>query len=265
MISSPCNWDDQELSPSFRPARELPIVVLIGLTGVGKTTAIAHLAERAGVEYTLLPNRREIADKVIIAPYQRADGRAVEPVTDRVRRFEYTARYRNEYSGGMAHALSQLYIDVSRVAPLLIFDGLRGLDEVSYAVQSFENVRFIVLDAPDMTRLTRLLKRGDDFDNTAFTATQAGQNLVASIMEVPDVGAIFSEEDIRRIARIARAADINDDEVLKKLRIIIEERRNYDPNGARVFLTRGNHAPVLVIDTSQNNIDQVADKMAAWL
>ena len=56
---------------------------------------------------------------------QVADGVAVAPVSDHGQRFAYTRRYRELYEGGMAHALTQLWVGDG--APnLLVFDGLRG-------------------------------------------------------------------------------------------------------------------------------------------
>jgi predicted ATPase len=255
-----------EIPPdNFRPLTELPFVILIGLTGVGKSTVL-QLLRQAGPEFTLLPNRRDIADQIIIASLQREDGHPFYPVLDRVKRFEYTARYRTKYAGGTAHALSKLVVDPAKAKPLLIFDGLRGLDEVQHAVTYFPQARFVVLDASDMVRLTRLLKREDAFDTTTVRFSLASQNLIASFMEVPDIEAVFDEEQLRQIARLARAAKLSSDDVLKKITIIVEERRNYDPDTARVFLTRTQSShPVLGIDTTQHNAAEIAQKIAAWL
>ena len=143
-----------DVEPGFQSLADYPFVIIIGLTGVGKSTSLELLPEN-GVEFTLLPNRRDIADQIIIASLQREDGEPFHPVLDRVKRFEYTARYRAKNAGGMAHALSQLYINPSHAKPTLIFDGLRGLDEVQHAVNYFPQAKFIVLDAPDMVRLTQ--------------------------------------------------------------------------------------------------------------
>ena len=251
--------------PNFLPVTDLPLVIVIGLTGVGKSTTIQLLTEQ-GLDFTLLPNRRELADQIIIPLLQQEDGQPLQPVTDRVKRFEYTARHRAKYPGGMAHALSQLLIDPQKTKPLFLFDGLRGLEEVQHAVSYFPQARFIVLDASDMTRLTRLLKRDDAFDTTAVSSTLTSQNLIASFMTIPDLEAVFDEEQLRQVARIARAAKISNDSVVKKVTIIVEERRNYDPDTARVFLTRSRPPnPVLVIDTANLTVKAVAQRIVAWL
>ena len=61
-----------------------------------------------------------------------------------------------------------------------------------------------------------LLKRGDAFDNTGIRNSLASQNLIASFMGVPNIDAVFNEEQLRQIARMARAAEISEDEVIKK-------------------------------------------------
>ncbi len=56
------------------------------------------------------------------------------PVLDRVERFRLTARYRERHPGGMAHALSRLRVDPAALGGHLIFDGLRGVDEIGWAI-----------------------------------------------------------------------------------------------------------------------------------
>ena len=256
---------NDKIPADFQPLTEFPLVIIIGLTGVGKSTAI-ELLDQQGIHFTLLPNRRDLADQIIISSLQREDGQPIEPVQDRVKRFEYTARYRAKFPGGMAHALSQLLINPQKTRSLLLFDGLRGLSEVQHASAYFPQARFIVLDAPDIVRLTRLLKRGDAFDNTKIETGWVNQNLIASFMGISDIEAVFDEEQLRQIARTARAADLSNDDVIKKVTIIVEERRNYDPDTARVFLNRNRSShPVLVVDTASHTVIEVAQIIADWL
>ncbi len=251
--------------PDFQSITTLPLVIIIGLTGVGKSTVVSLVAE-AGISFTLLPNRREIADRIIIPALQAEDGQPLEPVRDRVKRFEYTGRYRAKYPGGVAHALSLLAVDPARTEPILIFDGLRGLEEVQQATKYFPQARFVVLDAPDMIRLKRILKRSDAFDTTTITASLAGYNTIAAFKSVPDIEAVFSEEALRQIARTVRAADLSLDDVLKKMTIIVEERRNYDPSAARVHLSRLLPPErALVVDTAAYTAEEVAERIVNWL
>ena len=64
----PCQ---EEVPLRFLPLTEFLLVILVGLTGVGKSTVIASL--RAKLSFTLLPNRREITDEVIIRSPQQED------------------------------------------------------------------------------------------------------------------------------------------------------------------------------------------------
>ena len=255
---------DNNIPAGFRPVADLNLVIVVGLTGVGKSTVIDLLADM--VDFTLLPNRREITDHIIIATLQQADGQTPYTVSDRVKRFEYTARYRALHRGGMAYALGQLLLNPSMVEPLLVFDGLRGLDEVQYAAEIYTKARFLVLDAPDSVRLGRLLKREDRFDTTQLVTPLSGSNLIAALLAIPDIEAIFSEEELQQISRTARAARRTIDEVVKKTAIIVEERRNYDSRAARVHLTH--HLPEdqhLVVDTENQTPQVIAKTVKAWL
>ena len=82
----PCQ---EEVPLRFLPLTEFLLVILVGLTGVGKSTVIASLREK--LNFTLLPNRREITNEVIIRALQEEDDYPPTQVTDRVKRLEYTA------------------------------------------------------------------------------------------------------------------------------------------------------------------------------
>ena len=53
---------------------------------------------------------------------------------------------------------------------LHIFDGLRGADEVAFALKALPLARFAVLNAPDVVRVERLLQRQDAFDQVSRPA-----------------------------------------------------------------------------------------------
>jgi len=106
--------------PGHPPLRDLPLTVLVGVTGVGKSTALAALGD-----VRVLPDRREVTDAVMIAAL------AGRPVTDREERFALTARYRETHPGGMAQALGSLHADPA-VWPLpLVFDGCAGRTRIT--------------------------------------------------------------------------------------------------------------------------------------
>ena len=257
----PCQ---EEVPPRYRSLTEFLLVILVGLTGVGKSTVIASLREK--LNFTLLPNRREITNEVIIRALQEEDDYPPTQVTDRVKRFEYTARYRARHPGGMAHALSRLFVDSTHAGSLLLFDGLRGLNEVQHAAISFPQAYFIVLDASDTVRLARLLKRADIFDTTSLTASSGGQTMLTALTAIQGIAAVFSREQLHQISQAANAAALPVDEVVKRATVIVEERRNYDPITTRAYLT-SNLSPeqVLIIDTATQPPEAVTAQATEWL
>ncbi len=259
-------FEGEEVPPPLRPLSGLPLVILVGLTGVGKSTVLEQL-HQSGLAFTLLPNRREITDEIIITTLQQEAGLQPHLVVDRVERFEYTARYRARFPGGMAHALGHIFVRPDRLdSPRLIFDGLRGLEEVQHAAVYLPQARFIVLDAPDMVRLNRLVNRDDSFDTTAVQVSLAQHNLIAALLAVPDIQTVFDQDQLSEIAQYARLADISMDTIVEKVSIIVEERRNYDSAAARAYLASTLPPERLfVIDTSLHPAPAVAEQVARWL
>lgn len=253
---------DQNDTPSpFSPLSQLPLVIIVGLTGVGKST-VTNLLQTNTV-LTLLPNRRRITDAVIITSLQQEDDEPVEPVADRLKRLEYTARYRKKYPGGMAYALSRFVVDRKKLRLPILFDGLRGLDEVRQATLYFPKARFLVLDTPDPIRLSRLLNRGDSFD-TANVELDSDDGLLDSLSAIPDVGQVFSTLELQQISR--KNADLPVSQVIEKASIIVKERLNYDSEAARNFLA--NFLPqrrVLVLRTDQYSPEDSVAKIVKWL
>ncbi|MDM8521168.1 AAA family ATPase [Anaerolineales bacterium HSG6] len=263
--------DTDPMPTNYRPLTELPLIILVGLTGVGKTTSLQALNE-FGQEFSLLPNRRAVTDQTIIAYLQQQAGTPIAQVTDRLERFNYTARYREQFAGGMAHALGRVALDTSawQADRPLIFDGLRGLNEIQHAVAYFSQGRFIVLDAPDMVRLSRLLTRGDHFDQVAVPSNMGmamdNQPLSQLQQAVPGINEVFNEAELTQLANLLHSHDLTLDEIIKKASIIVKERRNYDSQAALNYLQTQNQSELaLVVDTAANLPDQVAAQIAAWL
>ena len=239
------------------------LLIVLGLTGVGKSTAVTALTDTHTDTYTgtltLLPNRRELTDALIIPAVQRADGLPLRPVTDRLERFALTRRYRELHPGGMVRALNE-YLQRDAGEGPFVFDNLRGLEEAEAAVSAFPDARFVLLDAPPLVRLSRLLGRHDPFDevvdrpkNTSFTE---------QLLAVDGLPELF---DVRALTSWA-AEGAPESDLLKAARIIVSESQNYDMGAAADFLRVHKDAhSFLYLDTADLSAEAVRERIRAWL
>ncbi|MCB0183744.1 MAG: AAA family ATPase, partial [Caldilineaceae bacterium] len=263
---------------AWRPITEVPLVILVGVTGVGKSTTLQALREQA-LAFRLLPDRRDLTDRLIIAFLQRQDGTPPHLVADRAERFRLTRRYREQFPGGMSHALSRLLVqrndeEAQAVQPALwwFFDGLRGANEVEAAATLLPYARFVVLDAPDAVRVERLLGRADRFDHIALQAhtpaTVVVEHTFATI-GVPEADGLFNAEERIWLLSLCEApvgsGTITVDDLRSRLKIVAEERRNYDPTAAMSRLQQHASERTLVIDTTQVAAEQAAWQIIQWL
>lgn len=250
----------------------LPLVILVGVTGVGKSTLLAELSKGVPT-YLLLPDRRDLTDQLIISHMQAQDGAPIVSVTDRAQRFAYTRRYREQFEGGMAHALAQLWVNDEAPANLQIFDGLRGDNEVTYAASALPHARFVMLDAPDSVRVQRLLGRGDAFDRISATTTtlptgtlSTGTDATSFVdLGLPEASTIFSATEEQSMIEWLQRGLVSSADLRAKLQIVIEERRSYDPAATRHALQQ--HAPqrTLYLDTVTHAPTAVAAQTISWL
>ena len=255
------------LPDSWRPLAACPLMILVGVTGVGKSTVLAHLAE-FGLDYALLPDRRVLTDRLIISAMQAQEGGPIQPVTDRGLRFDYTRRYREQYPGGMAHALALVSASPVLAGRLLLFDGLRGANEVQHAAQALPQARFAMLEAPDAVRVQRLLGRRDAFDTIRVMPSgdldaTGPQNLAD--LGLPEAAGLLPEEDTAHLIGWVRQGAISADDLRAKLRIVLEERRSYDPAATRAALEQAAPSRALFLDTVALSPSEVATAIAGWL
>ncbi len=255
----------------WQSIQTVPLLILVGVTGVGKSTTLERL-HKSTLTFTLLPDRRELTDQLIIGYLQTLDGLPIQPVTDRRERFAHTRRYHHLFPGGMSHALSQLLIDPAQHPGWLCFDGLRGEAEVAHAARVLPNARFIVLDAPDLVRVKRLLGRSDSFDRIASTSdtetTSASQPTLAGL-GVTDGDSLFTPAEVASLLELVTppwgTGTIAPEAMRAKLQIVIEERRNYDPQAARIYLTQHVADRTLVLDTTAVSPAAAAKQIVDWV
>ena len=231
---------------SSLPLSGLPLVVLVGVTGVGKSTTLEHLSQLR--PFALLPDRRELTDAFIFGG---------EVIKDRSERFRRTREFREQNPGGMAAVLARLTLEQNSALPVL-FDGLRGLEEVKHAAQ-FDGWRFVLLDAPDLERARRLIGRGDAFDAVALEGEGETLQMLSTLEGVHEV---FTERELLELSQIS--ADSR--EIVSKVKIVLEERRNYDPRAARNFLLEAlDFKRVIYLDTQMYSPLEVAQRLLEWL
>jgi energy-coupling factor transporter ATP-binding protein EcfA2 len=231
---------------------QLEFLVLVGVTGVGKTTTLEAL-KSVGIELSLLPDRRLVTDVVMI------DALAGHPVSDREERFAWTAKYRELHPGGMAEAIGKLAVNLESLRPPLVFDGLRGFEEVTFAASQYAKARFIVLDAPDTVRVQRLLGRSDTFDK--MTVSTSNASTLEQLASIPGVELVFSQIELEQLSNL----DLPASEIVAKCKIVVTERRNYDPVAAREYLRTLPGERVLYVDTTAFPPLEVANRIGAWL
>ena len=246
-------------APDAREVRlgDLPLVVLVGVTGVGKSTAL-DAVRRVRPDWRVLPDRRVVTDAVMIEPL------ADRAVTDREERFRLTAQYREAHPGGMAQALGELLADTAVWGRAPVFDGLRGLEEVQFAAEHYPAWRFVALGAPDAVRVRRLLGRADAFDQVTVAGSGAAADLQTRLLALPGVQDVFQPDEVRALAALTGEGFTADD-VLARVKIVVSERRNYDPFRAEAFLRTLPPERALVLDTVALPPAGVAQAVEAWL
>jgi AAA domain len=239
----------------FSALSNLGFFVLVGVTGVGKTTTLEAL-KSAGWQFSSLPDRRVVTDLVMIEPL------AGKTVTDREERFALTAKYRELHPGGMAQAIGTLQLDLEQVRTPLVFDGLRGLEEVAYAAKTYAKARFIVLDAPDETRVERLLGRSDAFDRIS-SVNPLGATL-EQLQTIKGVDSVFTAQQLEKFATLEHLG-LSPSEIVAKTKIVVTERRNYDPIEARDYLLKLDARRVLYVDTTSATPQVIAQRIMDWV
>ncbi len=156
--------------PGTKPLGYQALLMLVALTGTGKSTALDIVNRRIGGRgIGLIPTRREVADWIAIPLAQHWSGDNLVPEPDRVRRFAYTRLFAERVEGGMAAAFSWLNL-VDGYEGAILSEGIRGEDELRYALSRFPRWQIIELALHPLTRLRRLSGRRGAFDRAAGEA-----------------------------------------------------------------------------------------------
>ena len=238
----------------------MSLLFIVGLTGVGKSTTLAAI-NNTKKPFTVLPNRRDLTNDIIVPTIQQEEGRELEHITDRVERFRMTRAYRDLHSGGIAHALTTWLEQHPPESDKLVFDSIRGDHEAKYAAIFFPNSRFIVLNASNVVRLQRLCKREDKFDTVKIPNLSRGFR--QAMQNIDGMERLFDTENL---VQLAQDWQVPEDEFLKALRIVCTEAEHYDQETTSRYLTY-NLPPArrLIIDSSEQSVDEISEQIKKWL
>jgi hypothetical protein len=172
----------------------------------------------------------------------------VNPPIPREERFRLTRRFREEFPGGVAEVLARGFVEPR--FPLL-FDGLRGEAEVAYALEHLPKALFVVLHAREATRLKRLLSRQDAFDRVELRPEERAE--LRALAE-----GVLSPGELEEALALAPW-----EEVLAKLKIVAEEKRNYNPLGPLRLLE--DHPRALILDTERLSLEEEVEAVRGFL
>lgn len=255
------------LPSGWQPLSTLRLVIIVGVTGTGKTTTTSNLSQN-GLKFELLPDRRFLTEKLIIAPLQREDGQEVKTLP-RIQRVPYIRRYKRRHPAGLAYAISKLFVNPADCEGFWIFNGLRGQEEVRYAVEAIPRAEFIVLDASDIVRAQRLIKRKDPYDRMGKredeTTIGDGTTNRFEALGVPEAAAMFSPQEQKQLVEMAKSDHFAVANVRNILELLCLERRLYDKDATITTLMALAPERTFVIDTTELSSNEVAQKMIGRL
>jgi hypothetical protein len=118
-----------------------------------------------------------------------------------------------------------------------------------------------VLDAPDETRVERLLGRSDAFDSIS-SSNPSGATL-EQLQAIKGVDSVFSNQQLEKFANLEHHG-LSATEIVAKTKIVVTERRNYDPIEARDYLLQLDSKRVLYVDTTAASPEVIAQRIMDW-
>lgn len=244
-----------------------PMLIMVGLTGSGKTTTVGRLTDLLSVA-AVLPDRRELTDAIIIPTITGSR----DPVHDRRARFEATAAFRDRHPGGMAEILAGLRCHVPLPEGLLVFDGLRGTAEITCAVEHLPRADFAAMRVGPATRLLRLCGRADSFDRMALgdlstdrlSVSGDGRMEIRAILTERGLASLAPEEEVERLVDRLSAGRVPLDIVARNAAIVAEESRYYDLDDTLAALDQLARDRTIVVDAENKSPEAVAKTIARY-
>lgn len=275
----------------WRAITAFPLLILVGGSGVGKSVAIQQLTQRWHPEALyMLPNRRELTDRLVVAPLQRADGAEVKAL-GRMEKLAYIRRFRQLHPPGLAYPFAHLWVDGRLLdgRGLLVFDGLRGEEEVRFAAAALPQARFAAFDAPVFVRLCRLINRNDAYDSVSgFPARPASKTVqitdggplnsdgtnhrdpqnstsLCERLGVPEACGMFSPAEEEALHGLLASGEVAEKDLRDRLKVLAGEYGLYDVEAAIRILNDLAPDRTVTIDTVTHNPQQVGERLFAFI
>ena len=242
---------------------DFPLIIMVGLTGTGKSTSI-HALLNTGKKLTLLPDRRTLTNQIIIPMMHQ--GKNKKKSLDRSERFACTRRFRKRYPGGMSYILSKLYAQSGKTDGYFLFDGIRGENEIDYAAQFLPSARFVVLHTPDEIRVRRLLTRNDSFDKIVCKTALNNNIFSSKYMKISGLNDILNDIQKNTLLKWAKEHNVSSEALHEKLSIVISESLNYN---SKKMMTAFNKEPTknraYFFDTSSTSSRKIVETIVNQL
>lgn len=242
--------------------KNIPIIIIIGVTGTGKSTTLELLTKQFKNKMRILPERRILTDEYIIRPMMLKSG-LKHKTLPRSKRYPYLKSYREKHPEGVAYVLSNLYLkkNICKDNTLFIFDGLRGKIEIEYALKTFQNCSFIVFKASKSTRFFRLLSRNDSHDKSIDRNINNNKNIIKNLSWLNKKEQLFLSKGLQN-------ETFNLKDISYKIDILTKEDNLYSPEETIIYLENLNKNNINIIDTDTTNIIdsfyQARDFISKW-
>jgi hypothetical protein len=181
----------------------------------------------------------------------------------------YIRRYKQRHPAGLAYAISKLFVDPRTCDDFWVFNGLRGQEEVRYAIEAIPKAEFIVLDADDIVRAERLIKRKDPYDR--MIKRKKEHNPVIEKIDsfeaigIPEAAEMFSPEEERQLLEIAENKSTSFVEIANILKLLWIERSLYDKDATIATLRSLAPQRTCVIDTTDLHPNEVTHEIIGRL